>query len=414
MSDVRFASWAVAESPVTVEYSLVAIEEIRREVAQGFQKLARGGVEVGGILYGSREGRTVRVLAIRSIECEHARGPSFLLSDNDREALERQIRHEGEDPRLDGMICVGWFLSHTRSEIMLSDFDLEVYSTYFGAPWQVALVVRPGRSGGMRAGFFVREHDGTVRSENSYLEFSFPDRLAGVLDRPPRPERGPVDRLPPAYAVGEGGTATVPVRREITRAMHPPVLATLDLPQQPPAARPRAKWPWLVGWVLAVAAIVLVLLQYVGVLSPHTATISLSVAERDGQLQIEWNHNAKPVTAAAGGSLAIVDGSDVRKVALSRDDLARGSFLYQRNSGDVEVRILVTTSAGEKLGEGESRFLGRPPVKVDANQLQDLQRQRDELQAEVDQLKQENGEQAARVQELERTLRIMQARLGAK
>src|SRR5580693_8515242 len=154
MSDTRFGSWSVAESPVTVEYSLVVIEEIRYEVAEGFQKLSRGGVEVGGVLYGAREGRTIRILAIRPIACEHARGPAFLLSDTDRQMLEQQLAHEAEDSRLADMICRGWYLSHTRSEIALAESDLEVYERHFSAPWQVTLIIRPGRGGSMRAGFF--------------------------------------------------------------------------------------------------------------------------------------------------------------------------------------------------------------------------------------------------------------------
>src|SRR5580704_6488899 len=99
MSDFRFGSWSVDESPVAVEYSLVAIEEIRQEVAEGFQKLSRGGVEVGGLLYGTRDGRTVRLMAMRPMVCEHARGPAFQLSESDRGILEEQIEHAGEDPR---------------------------------------------------------------------------------------------------------------------------------------------------------------------------------------------------------------------------------------------------------------------------------------------------------------------------
>ena len=76
MSDVKFATWNVAESPITIEYSLIVIEEIRHAVAEGFQRLSRGGIEVGGILYGTRDGRTVRVMAMRAIACEHARGPA--------------------------------------------------------------------------------------------------------------------------------------------------------------------------------------------------------------------------------------------------------------------------------------------------------------------------------------------------
>src|SRR3984957_1870108 len=164
MSETKFGSWNVAESPIEIEYSLVLIEEIRHEVAEGFQRLSRGGIEVGGVLYGTRDGRTVRALAIRPIVCEHARGPAFVLSDKDKAALKEQLDQDRQDRRLEGWVPVGWYISHTRSEIALVDSDLEIYSTFFPAPWQVTLVIRPGRAGRMRAGFFVREADGTVKS----------------------------------------------------------------------------------------------------------------------------------------------------------------------------------------------------------------------------------------------------------
>src|ERR1700733_10588633 len=107
MSEARFGSWNAAGSPVAIEYSLVAIEEIRHEVAEGFQKLSRGGMEVGGILYGTREGRTIRILAMRPIACQHARGPAFLLSDEDKKALEEQIEQASTDAHLAEMICLG-------------------------------------------------------------------------------------------------------------------------------------------------------------------------------------------------------------------------------------------------------------------------------------------------------------------
>ncbi len=375
MSSAGFGSWAVAESPVTISYSLSAIEEIRRQAAEGFQKLARRGLEAGGILYGSRDGRSVSVMAVRPIQCEHARGPALLLSDRDRETLDRQVQSKPYDPLLEGMLCVGWFVSHTRSEIVLSDSDLEIYSKYFGAPWQVTLVIRPARGGGMRAGFFVREPDGTVRSDSSYQEFD----LAAPVE--------PTETIEPLE---------------------------LDGPQFLPPPPRRSKWPWLVGWAVGVLILAMVLLQYFGVLSPRAVPISLSVAERDGQLQIQWDQNARPVTAAAQGSLTIVDGGDVHTVALTPPDLARGTFFYFRNSGDVQVRLVVTAPTGKKLGEEASRFLGRPPIEADPNEMQDLQRQRDELQAEVEQLKQQNQAAEERVQVLERTLRILQARLGLK
>ena len=289
MSDARFGSWNAAESAVTIEYSLVVIEEIRHEVSEGFQKLSRGGVEVGGLLYGTREGRTVRLLAIRPINCEHARGPAFQLSDADKEVLTEQIEHGPEDPRLADLICLGWFVSHTRSEIVLGESDLEIYEQYFNAPWQVTLVIRPGRGGSMRAGFFVREHDGTVRSESSYLEFNFPDRLAGVLDRPARADRPSGGRGHTVY-FRESGAA--PARRE-----QPQPTAPQAGPQLLPAPPPRSKWPWLVAWVVAVVAAAALGVHYF-ILTPAVQPLDVSVIERDGQLQIEWNHDAKPVSSA--------------------------------------------------------------------------------------------------------------------
>src|SRR5580658_3168390 len=292
-TDVKFGSWSVAESPITVEYSLVVIEEMRHEVAEGFQRLSRGGIEVGGVLYGTRDGRTLRILAMRPIACEHARGPGFLFSDKDRIALNEQLVRDKDEPNLDGLISVGWFLSHTRSEITLTESDLEIYSIFFPAPWQVTLVIRPGRGGSMRAGFFVREADGTVKAEPSYLEFNFPDRLAGVLDRAPErpPRERPARKIPSFYReeadpAAVAGTA-VPQRREPAPfALTGP---SYGGPQLLPPAQPRRKWPWLVAWV----AVVLILAGVAWRWWMQTNTpepITLAVAERDGQLQVQWNH----------------------------------------------------------------------------------------------------------------------------
>ncbi len=414
MSDVKFASWSVAESPITIEYSLIVIEEIRHAVAEGFQRLSRGGIEVGGILYGTREGRTVRILAMRPIACEHARGPSFLLSDKDRMTLNQQLTEDAEDPHLEGLISVGWFLSHTRSEITLSDSDLELYSIFYPAPWQVTMVVRPGRGGSMRAGFFVREADGTVKSERSYLEFNFPDRLAGVLDRAPgpRPERVQGERRMNAAQRTEaypGPTAAAAaVRREMqSQEIAPP---TFGQPKFVPAGPPRKKWPWLVGWAVIVIVAAVFGLRY-WMMRPVSEPISLAVVEHEGQLRIEWNHGSRPVTAAVRGTLVINDGRDTQTFALSPRDLTAGNYTYARKTGDVEVRMSVEDAEGAKTQEA-SRFVGQPPVKIDQNEVSELKRTRAELEAQVEMLRRANGRQEEKIQQLQRTLQIMQARQG--
>src|SRR5262249_48665136 len=143
----------------------------------------------------------------------------------DKASLEEQLQRDAEDPRLAGLTRLGWFLSHTRSDIVLSDSDAEIFSHYFGAPWQVTLVVRPGRAGAMRAGFFVREKDGTVKPGQSYLEFNFPDRLAGVLDRVPRADRSPSERrIGNNSGRFEGVTAVPAPGRELPRTPEPEVI----------------------------------------------------------------------------------------------------------------------------------------------------------------------------------------------
>ena len=415
MSDSKFGAWSPAESPITVEYSLVVIEEIRHEVAEGFQRLSRGGIEVGGILYGVREGRAVRVMAMRPIACEHARGPGFALSDRDRVALNEQLTRDGEDPRLEGLISVGWFLSHTRSEIALSESDLEIFSIFFPAPWQVTMIVRPGRGGTMRAGFFVREIDGTVKSAQSYLEFNFPDRLAGVFDRPPdrpRPERGEPRRTSGYFRAESSAPAPLSVP-----SFGQPTAVEVPVPQfssEPPRTR---RWMWLTVWavlVLAAAGAGAYYWMPWPLSLPQTARepISLAVVEHEGQLAIQWNPAAKAVRTATRGSLEITDGADTRTVALQPAELAAGRSTYVRKSGDVQVRMTLEDSDGGRTVEG-SRFLGRPPAPVvGKNELSDMQKQRDDLQSEVTQLRRQNQDQAARIQTLDRTLRILQTRLG--
>jgi hypothetical protein len=418
VTDAKFGTWVVPESPVDVEYSLVVIEEIRQVVADGFQRLQRGGIEVGGALYGTREGRTVRILAMREIACEHARGPTFHLSDNDRAALAAQLERDKEDMRLEGLLVVGWFLSHTRSDVTLQQSDLDTYSAFFAEPWQVTMVVHPGRAGAMRAGFFVREPDGTVKGERSYQEFNFPDRLAGALDRTPRDRRPlmdspPADRLPVArYALQADAVDPREPSDEAGARYDAPLFGqpSQTSPQYSPYPNTGRKIPWAIIGVVAAALFAAVAgLKYLGP-QLNAEPLSLAVSEQDGQLQIQWNHASRSILNAAGGTLEIVDGQDKRDIPMNRSELAQGSFTYARQSGDVQVRLTVTGSGGRPMVEA-SRFLGAA-VQTDTNETDEVKVERDALQDEVTRLRQQSGEQAARIQQLERTLLILQTRLG--
>ena len=423
MSETQFATWTVPESPVDIEYSLVVLDEIRQVVAEGFQRLSRGGIEVGGVLYGAVKGRTVRIMAMREIACEHARGPTFHLSDNDRTLLIFQLDREREDPRLSGMTAVGWFLSHTRSEITLQQSDLETYGAFFPEPWQVTMVIRPGRAGAMRAGFFVREADGTVKTDQSYHDFLFPDRAPGMgerlRERVAQGERGaPAERSIPAdrALAEERGT---PAERRAPRfdatseTVRPPLPPEHEYEPAGFYPLPRRKLPWGVIGIVAAALFLAILgLRFFG---PRLKAepLSLAVSDRDGQLQIHWNPRSESIVNATRAALDFIEGgstNDKQTAFLGPQELASGNFTYSRKTGDVQVRMVVTGPDGP-IEEG-SRFLGAPPAAAGANQADLIKAQRDDLQNEIARLRQQNGQQAERIQQLERTLTVLRTRLG--
>jgi len=73
--------------------------------------------------------------------------------------------------------------------------------------------------------------------------------------------------------------------------------------------------------------------------------------------------------------------------------------------------MMIEAPDGQKVEEA-SRFLGSPPHKANDDELKTLQTRKDALDAEVQRLKQSNDQQAQRIQQLERTLKILQTRQG--
>src|ERR1035438_9466304 len=207
-------TWSAPECPYIIEYSPRVLDDIRLAVVDAFYSLPRGGAEIGGILLGRFADGRISILDYRALDCEHAMGPSFTLSQNDQTQLADLLAAAQQDP--DGMRPVGWYHSHTRSEIFLSEADQDIHKRFFpepwqGAlvlktrtfeptrggllfreaggsvfraeadqdihkrffpePWQVALVLKPSTFEPTRGGFFFREADGSIRGSASYQEF---------------------------------------------------------------------------------------------------------------------------------------------------------------------------------------------------------------------------------------------------
>jgi proteasome lid subunit RPN8/RPN11 len=156
--------WTVPECPYRVTISATVVNEIRILAVEAFYSVPRGGVEIGGVFFGTQKRDTLHIQAHRPIPCQYATGPSFTLSVRDQVALSGLLGRAQADPDLAGMVALGWYHSHTRSEIFLSALDLQLYNEFFPETWQIALVIRPTNLQATRAGFFFRDRLGAVKS----------------------------------------------------------------------------------------------------------------------------------------------------------------------------------------------------------------------------------------------------------
>src|SRR5688572_1049458 len=97
------AIWCTQDHSVSVEYEMAVLEEIRDFAVAGLNAFGHGGLEIGGILYGARQGDGVRLLACAELASEHALGPAFDLSEKDMADLTTLM----EPPT--GLETIGWF-----------------------------------------------------------------------------------------------------------------------------------------------------------------------------------------------------------------------------------------------------------------------------------------------------------------
>jgi proteasome lid subunit RPN8/RPN11 len=257
--DVPLVSWSAPQCPFGMQYSPRVLDDIRLAVVDAFFLAPRGGVEIGGILLGDFQRKRLRITGYAPVECEHAFGPSFTLSERDQERLAEMLGRRS----LPGRRPVGWYHSHTRSEIFFSGADQEIHQRFFPEAWQTALVLRPHTFQPTRAGFFFREADGSIHGEASYEEFvlePLPPRPAEAEAAPaPAPRRKPARRV-----AAEPASPDPPAAQPAPDP--PPVSVPEPAPQSPVNAEPpRRETPvqaprWRRGVLLAIAACLAALL----------------------------------------------------------------------------------------------------------------------------------------------------------
>jgi proteasome lid subunit RPN8/RPN11 len=414
------ATWKAPQCPFTIEYSLRALDDIRLAVMDAFYSLPRGGAEIGGILLGQRLKRRLAIEDYVALDCEHAFGPSFTLSPRDQDRLAELLASAEHNP--DGLKPVGWYHSHTRSEIFLSEADQDLHRRYFPEPWQVALVLRPHTFNPTRGGFFFRETDGSIHGTASYQEFTLaplpvrpvPAGVAPATESAPSGgfRRAPDPQGPVITVAAEQASKGPPVEPAVEASERQP--ADLPLPSflAPPAER---KPLWLVVTVLAItlclaAAVAgyetqsLWLPRLTAAIWPAPQlNIGLNAIDRDGQLQIQWDGDSPAVRQARNATLEIDDGSVPCEIQLDAQHLKAGTFTYGRQSERVDIKLAMHLPGGQQA-HGAASFLGKLPERKPPPEDPEIRKQRDALAQEAAKLKSDLAAEMARTRKLAESL----------
>jgi proteasome lid subunit RPN8/RPN11 len=356
-SDEGLEVWQPAGLSVRIEYDRAVLGELGTAATEGFNRLNHGGIEIGGVLFGRREPDGLKVTAYRELACEHAFGPSFTLSESDCRALQVLLDTSKNDPELLELQAVGWYVSHTRSELLLSEKDLRLFERFFPEAWQIALVLRPNRFDPVRAGFFFRETDGSVHASASRHEFIIQQPVTTISDAIISDDTHSL--LKPSAPPAPDKSASAEIA----------ILELAVLPAETPLPRiatPR-RGRWRAFWLSAGAAAITLALAGSWLWFPKSRILpglSLHTFDTAGQLRIDWNCPPEIVQRSEYGALEIEDGPDKVLNVLSRDQLRAGSLTYARISGNVLVRLRVRATDQRMLTQ-TARFLG-PPVPAAA------------------------------------------------
>lgn len=411
--------WQAPGRDVVVEYSTQVLEELRAAGEEGFQKIPHGGIEVGALLLGTRDPGVVRVLEWRPIECEHAKGPGFVLSAKDMAGLDALLNHCQQAPELRSLQPVGWFHTHTRSKIFLSPDDLVIHNRFFSAPDDVALVMRLTKDQAASAGFFVRDASGALQPEASPLEFTIvpdPSALLGPTRLTAARRGAPSRRDRPVRPAGDAHSpspAPQTVRETPRTAVHqePPADAPLEPPFHPvePVRPHRFAAGKLALALLGVSAIAALAWYSAGWLPAKHSSAALKLEEIEGQLEVRWDRGSRAVRVAERGTVTIQDGAQRRGIDLSEEDVRRGSVFYTRTAEDLQVRLELY-KGDEVILQEMARFLGQAVPERAAKPSGETQAP-DRVREDIEQLKARVADEAKRGRELEKQVREAEDRL---
>ena len=364
---IPYYSWQPPQKPIAIQLQFDVVDRLILEVMKGFGAVPRRGAEVGGFLLGTRgqmgDQLVVQVLDFAPVACEHAQGPSFLLSANDLAIWRETIQRLQAGPTQ----IVGYYRSHTRDGLQLAAEDLSLLDEYFPERDLVSLIVKPYATRASVAGFFFFEGE-SIHSESTYLEFPFRRKeLGGGVSN--------VDRQAAAARFGQNRTsAGEPSERPVaeSRVGPGPMPPLAGIPLDSAVVTPKAKgarsgWVWIpLSFIFMLLGVILGF-QIAISMRPRTPAnpyleawnLALGVQRLEDRLVVSWDRTAPAVRNANRGVMTISAGDDRRRIELSFNDLQAGQLIYRSSPSTVIFRLEVfpkdRTSVAETLEYRQAR-----------------------------------------------------------
>lgn len=337
-----FYTWKPADKLVSVQIQFDIIDRILLEVMKGFGAVPKRGAEVGGILLGTAERNRLGELAVNvedfePIKCDHAQGPSYVLSESDRDAFEEACERwqRGPDRRI---YVVGYYRGHTRDGICLAAEDLALLEDQFPGEEAIALIIKPYATKVSTAGIFFRE-EGQFKADATYLEFPFRRKELGG-------GASGAERLASAARFGQQRIyeepifAPAPVPQPQVVESAPVTAPTFGMAAEPPSNRKknvRGGWVWIPLSFIFMLLGTVIGFQIALSMRPRQPTnawleawdIALTVKQNNAELIISWDPLAPAVRNSSRGVLYIQTRTDTHNVELRGPQLQAGSVIYR-------------------------------------------------------------------------------------
>ena len=347
--------WKSNKDGQTILVGERVIAGLRSLAIDGLMALPRRGVEVGGLLVGKAADHEIEVEGFEEVPCEHRYGPSYALSDADRQALSKLLAQRNGGP----LPVIGFFRSFTYRDPVLEQADQAFVSEKFPQGNFVFLMLQPRAHDDCVASLRI-VHDGQLLPDTEEEPFVFDAAAMPLME--PTPPFVPPPEAPPETPLRDRSVDAVPLVHQ--RASY---LIDADLPPEPRRGS-RLRW-----WILPAAC---ALLLGAGLFTselwraarqPRWVELHLDARPVNSQVEVTWDGFAPHALNATSGLLAVTDGESHQDIALNSEQIRGGKYTLMPAHPEVALRLILYANGTGVSGDSvRISQIPQAPLHADA------------------------------------------------